>query len=187
MAKRMAKEKQVKLAIVIPTYNEEKVIHEVIRGLPKKLPGVSKIFVIVVDDGSTDNSADKIAKTRAILVSHPLNLGTGSATITGLETAKKLKADAVVTFDGDGQHDPDDIAAVIGPILEGRADVVVGTRLKKPHGMPYPRIIGNKVLNFATYLLSGYWTSDSQSGFKGLSKRALKKLELSSPGFEYCS
>ena len=175
------------LAIVIPAYNEGKVIKKVIDSLPRKLSHIEKISVIVVNDGSVDDTVLEIKKTKAILLNHIVNLGYGSATITGLETAKKIEADIAVTFDGDGQHDPRDIAAIIRPIIEGKADLVIGSRLLNAKEMPWIKKIGNWFLNFVTRVLSGYKTSDSQSGFKVFSRYALSKFNLDTMGYEICS
>lgn len=175
------------LVIAIPVYNEGPVIKNVIKSLPSKLSGIKKISVLAVDDGSTDDSKAQIKKTKATLVSHHTNLGVGCATATGLEAARRMGADIAVTFDGDGQHDPSDIPKVIWPILEGRFDLVIGTRLVNSKGMPLIKKIGNWGLNFITYLLAGKWTSDSQSGFKAFSHRALKRMDLDSAGYEFCS
>ena len=175
------------LAIVIPVYNESAVIKKVIAGLPKKIKGINQISVLTVDDGSIDNSANQINSTRAILISHPANLGVGCATATGLEAAKRIGADIAVTFDGDGQHNPSDISKVITPILNKKADLVIGTRLINAQGMPLYKKIGNFGLNFITFLLSRKWTSDSQSGFKAFSKNALWKMEFATAGYEFCS
>ena len=175
------------LAIVIPVFNEGQVIRKVISGLPKKLKGVDKITVLAVDDGSSDNSAEEIKKTNARLFCHPINLGAGGATATGLEAAKILKADIVITMDGDGQHNPKEIAELLKPILSKTADIVIGTRLKGKGSMSISRRVGNIGLNIATLLLSGKWTSDSQSGYKALTKEALNKINLDLTGYEFCS
>lgn len=175
------------LAIVIPVYNEGAVIKKVIDSLPKKIKGVNKITVLAVNDGSTDNSAEEINKTRAYLINLLVNSGAGSATATGLEGAMQIGADAAVTFDGDGQHSPQDIEKVLRPILNGEADLVVGTRLLNPKGMPWYKKIGNKGLNLITFALSGKWTTDSQSGFKAFSKKALHALRFDAMGYEFCS
>lgn len=175
------------LAIVIPAYNEGRVIKGVIGSLPRRLSHIEKISIIVVNDGSTDNTAQQVLETRATLVSHPLNMGVGSATVTGLETAKKIDADIAVTFDGDGQHDPKDIAKVIRPIISGEADLVIGSRLLKAKGMPFIKKVGNWFLNLVTRVLSGYNTSDSQSGFKAFSRYSLSKFNLDTMGYEICS
>ncbi|MCX6809778.1 MAG: glycosyltransferase family 2 protein [Candidatus Berkelbacteria bacterium] len=178
---------KIHLAIVIPVYNEGPVIRSVINSLPKQISGVDKITVLAVNDGSTDNSAKEIKKTKAVLVSHPINLGAGSATVTGLKGAEKIKADIAVTIDGDGQHDPKDIAKIIKPILQNKADIVIGTRLKKSKGMPNIKKVGNWGLNIITYALSRMWTSDSQSGFRAFSKKAISALDIESLGYEFCS
>lgn len=175
------------LAIVIPVFNEAPVIKKVINSLPKKIKGIKKITVLAINDGSMDNSEAEIKKTRAILVSHHTNLGAGCATATGLEAARRIRADITVTFDGDGQHDPKDIPRVIEPIIKGDADLVIGTRLIQSKGMPIYKKVGNFGLNFITYILSGKWTTDSQSGLKAFSLKALKKINLNLAGYEFCS
>lgn len=177
----------MKLAIVIPVYNEGKVIKSVIDNLPKKLAGIDKITVLAINDNSTDNSANEIAKTNAILVNHPVNLGAGAATVTGLEAAKKIGADLAVTIDGDGQHNSSDIGKLIKPIIVGKADLVIGTRLKQAKGMPIVKQIGNWGLNIVTYAMSRAWTTDSQSGFKCFSKKAMNAMDIQTLGYEFCS
>lgn len=177
----------MKLAIVIPVYNEETVIKSVIEHLPKKIVGIDEIVVLAVNDGSTDNSVEEIAKTCARLIDHPINLGAGAATVTGLEAAKKMNADLAVTMDGDGQHDSADIKRLIKPVLADKADLVIGTRLKQAKGMPIIKRIGNWGLNIITYVLSGTWTTDSQSGFKCFSRKAMDTMDIQALGYEFCS
>lgn len=176
------------LSIIIPVYNEGKVIKDLIRRLPKALPGIRKISILVVDDGSTDNTVLEISKTRAKLIMHPINMGVGSATVTGLKAAQIIGADLAVTIDGDGQHDPRDIKNLIKPILKGQADIVVGTRLSRSaKGMPMVKRFGNWGLNLITYALSRMWTTDSQSGFKCFSRNAINTMDIESLGYEFCS
>lgn len=177
----------MKLAVVIPVYNEGKVIKSVIGGLPKKLKGIDEIVVLAVNDDSTDNSANEISKTHAILVNHPINLGAGAATVTGLEAAKKIGADLAVTIDGDGQHNSADISKLIKPVIANKADLVIGTRLKQAKGMPLIKQIGNWGLNVVTYAMSRMWTTDSQSGFKCFSRKAMDTMDIQSLGYEFCS
>ncbi len=177
----------MKLAIVIPVFNEGVVIRELIESLPKKIDGIDKIVVIAVNDGSTDNSSDEIRKTKALLVEHPINMGAGAATVTGLEAASKIGADLAITLDGDGQHDPKDIQKLVKPILQNRADLVIGVRSQKSSQMPAIKKIGNAGLNLITYALSRTWTTDSQSGFKCFSREAIDKLEVEGFGYEFCS
>ena len=141
------------LSIVIPVYNEGQIIRRVINSIPLRIKGIRKVTIIAVDDDSTDNSFKEISKTKAILLHHPINMGAGSATITGLKAAQKLDSDVVVTLDGDGQHDPSEIEKLISPILKDKADIVIGTRLKKLGQMPFIKKIGNWGLNIITYAI----------------------------------
>jgi len=186
VAEKVAKEPKVTLAIVIPVYNEEKVIRQVIEGLPKKIDGIDKISIIAVDDSSTDQTLREVSKTGATVLHHRANLGYGGAVLTGLRAAQRTNSDIVATFDGDGQHDPQDIARIVGPIIEGRAEIVIGSRTKA-RGMPVYKKIGNWGLNFITLVLSGKWSSDSQSGLRAFSKKSLPYLTNLSSGYEFCS
>ncbi|MFW6383492.1 MAG: glycosyltransferase family 2 protein, partial [Nanoarchaeota archaeon] len=143
--------------------------------------------IIVVDDGSSDKTASKARKAGAEVIEHKKNKGVGRATRTGFSHAISKNADIIVTFDSDGQHCADDIKKVIRPIINKKADVVIGTRLKSPKGMPLIRVIGNFALNVITYLLFFVWTTDSQSGFKAFSRNAASKTEIKSTGMEFCS
>lgn len=180
-------ENEMKLVIVIPAYNEEAAIEHVLKSLPKKIEGIDDIISLVVDDGSTDKTAEKASQHAGRLVQHAINLGVGAATITGLEAAKKLGADIVVTMDADGQHNPKDIRRVILPILEKNVDVVVGTRMYNAEGMPKFKIFGNHMMNVMTLIVFRKWSSDSQSGMKAFNRKALRKICLHSMGYEICS
>ncbi|MEK7142604.1 MAG: glycosyltransferase family 2 protein [Patescibacteria group bacterium] len=177
----------MKLGIIIPAYNEEKTLKEVLNSLPKTLPGISQIEVVVVSDGSTDKTADIAQKAKITLIEHDLNRGLGGALGTGFGYARKCGFDLIVTFDADGQHHQDDIAAVIRPIVKGKADVVVGSRLKNPAGMPWYRQLGIWGLNLITLLFFWVWTSDSQSGLRAFSKKAIGKIDLQSNRMEVSS
>lgn len=177
----------MKLAIVIPAYNEENTLGDVLLSLPKKIDGIDEILSIVVDDGSTDKTYE-IAKNHSdYALRHIVNLGVGAATRTSLEAAKKLNCNIVVTIDADGQHDPKDIPRLIEPILYDQTDIVIGTRAFKSQQMPRIRIFGNLIMNLATFLFFRKWVSDSQSGMKAFSKSALNEINLTSSGYEFCS
>ena len=176
------------LAIVIPAYNEEKNIGRVIAELPKKLVGVKNISVIVVDDGSTDKTYKIASQNADVVLRHRLNLGAGSATVTGLKYAKDfIKPDIVLTMDSDGQHSSADIPRLISPILSGKADVVIGSRLINTKGMPKVKIVTNKIANIITYLFSGIMVSDSQSGMRAYNARSLTNIDIKTTGYEYCT
>jgi len=167
--------------IVIPAFNEAKVIGATLVALPRTLGGIDEIRVVVVDDGSTDGTADevrRVADERVVLLRHSVNRGLGGALGTGLAYAKREGADYVVTYDADGQHAPEDIDRVLEPLRAGAAEAVVGSRLIDPTGMPWYRIFGNWGLNFMTWLLFGMWTSDSQSGLRGFGRRAIDTIDV---------
>ncbi|MEM2192042.1 MAG: glycosyltransferase family 2 protein [Candidatus Hadarchaeales archaeon] len=157
--------------IVIPAYNEERMIGDVIDGLHRN--GWKN--VIVVDDGSKDRTAEIAKSKNAVVISHRENMGLGAALRTGISKAKELKADVVVTFDADGQHDPEDVEKVVAG-LDG-ADLVIGAR--KFIGIPLNKRIGNFVLNVFTRLLGGPFV-DSQSGLRAFGAKALKEIQIRS-------
>jgi glycosyltransferase involved in cell wall biosynthesis len=176
------------LVIIIPAYNEAKVIGTVINGLPKTLKHITKITPLVIDDHSNDGTRPVAKAHGARCIRHSINLGAGGATITGLEAARRYNADIAVTMDADGQHDPKDIAKIIKPIINKEVEVVIGSRLKIPsREMPPYKRFGNWLLNFVTFIFFGIWVSDSQSGFKAFSRHALDSIKLSSNGYEFCS
>lgn len=177
----------MKLVIVIPAYNEEQVIGEVLRSLPKKLLGIKRIVILVVNDGSVDKTAKIAKRNGAIVVTHIINQGLGSALSTGLEAAKLLDVDIAITFDGDGQHNPAEIKKIIKPILLNKADLVVGCRMINPKGMPLIKILGNIVMNFITYILLGTWSRDTQSGMRAFSRKAIDNIIIHSRGYEVSS
>lgn len=165
----MSKEK---IYIVLPAYGEGKVIQKVIQSIKKE--GYSNI--IVVDDGSPDDTFKKALSSGAITIQHTINRGKGAATQTGLDAAKLLNADIVVTMDSDGQHDPKDISKLISPIINNKADVVIGSRMIENKGMPKSRIFMNNIANLVTYLFFGLMVSDSQSGLRAYSNKAINSV-----------
>ncbi|OQA03082.1 MAG: Undecaprenyl-phosphate mannosyltransferase [bacterium ADurb.Bin400] len=178
----------MKLAIVIPAYNEEKTVGSVIDSLPKAIKGIRKIDVIVVNDGSNDDTLEEIKNYPQVTVlSHLINRGLGAALGTGFKYAIRHNADIIVSFDADGQHDPKDIEKIIKPILNNKSEAVIGSRLMKPKGMPWYRVVGNLGLNLATLVLFGIWTTDSQSGLRAFSRNALQKIDIRSDRMEVSS
>jgi glycosyltransferase involved in cell wall biosynthesis len=171
------------IVIVIPAYNEERSISTVIRGL--KQQGFAKL--IVVDDGSSDRTSELARQEGVILLRHVLNRGLGGALGTGIHAALRLGAEIIVTFDADGQHDPNDIDRLLGPIENGEADVVIGSRMLDPIGMPYPRRLANWIANLITYLLFQARTTDSQSGLRAFSSRAAACMQILTSGMEVSS
>lgn len=172
-----------KICIVIPAYNEDKVIQNVIAEI--KSAGYGNM--VVVDDGSTDYTYQRAKEAGVTALRHKINRGKGAATKTGIEAAKLLGADIIVTMDGDGQHDPKDIQNLIKPILAGNCDVVLGSRLHNPEGMPWYKILHNKIGNLITWYLFGLWVADSQSGFRAYSRHAAEVINTHGDRYEYDS
>ena len=178
----------MKLAILIPAYNEEKTIGNVIKTLPKTLPGIDRIDVVVVNDGSADNTAQIAKESGATVISHWFNRGLGGALGTGFEYIRKHDLDLLITFDADGQHNPNDIAPVIKPIVDEKADVCIGSRFIGNRGfMPWYRRFGIFGLNVITYLLFWSWTTDSQSGLRAFGRKAINKIEIKTNKMEVSS
>jgi glycosyltransferase involved in cell wall biosynthesis len=172
--------------VVMPAYNEARVISSVISRIPSEIDGMA-VVPIVVDDGSKDGTAAAARVSGAVVLRHITNLGAGAATITGLRAAQKLNADVVVMMDSDGQHNPEEILSLVRCLMEGPVDVVIGSRILSPKGMPFSRIAANLLLNAITFLVYGKVVSDSQSGFKAVSSDALRHMKLKSSGYEICS
>lgn len=169
--------------IVIPAYNEGTALKEVLVLL--KEHGYHN--TLVVDDGSKDKTFE-IAKQHAkVAISHRLNRGLGGALGTGIIAALRMGAEYIVTFDADGQHDVNDLPKVLAPLKSGEAEVVIGSRLLQPEGMPWFRRIQNRVGNVITLILFGVWTTDSQSGLRGFSRSAAEQIQIKTNRMEVSS
>ncbi|MFA4826241.1 MAG: glycosyltransferase family 2 protein [Methanoregula sp.] len=165
--------------VVIPAYNEELVIGSVVL---KACRIVDK--VIVVDDGSTDRTSEVAQMAGAEVLRLDENQGKAHALLLGLKHARNLGGNAVVTLDGDGQHKTREIPIVIKPVLDGKADLVIGSRfLLKENGVPSHRRVGQKTLDLFTKIGSKHACTDSQSGFRALSPKALENLDFVSYGY----
>ncbi len=171
----------MKVFIVIPAYNEQKQIQQVIAQVKKE--GYPNI--LVVDDGSGDQTFLVARETGVNVVRHVINRGKGAATKTGLRGALLLGADIVVTIDGDGQHDPGDIPKVVQPLLDQKVDVVLGNRFKGDNKIPLIRKIYNRVGDWFTFVLGGVLVSDSQSGFRAYSSKAIKMIDTKGDRYEF--
>lgn len=180
------------IGVIIPAYNEASVIGGVLENIPKSLALHGEkyhVVPIVVDDGSTDDTAD-IASSHdnVVLIKHIVNSGAGAATRTGLSYVRSTKDfQYVATMDADGQHAPEDLIKTIERLQDNRHDIVIGSRLINSMGMPWHKVIGNKGLNVITYILLGVATTDSQSGLKALNRRAIDSLTYQENGYAFCS
>lgn len=174
----------MKIAIIIPAYNEASIIAKVLNGL-KKLGTSYKL--VVIDDGSKDKTAQLASKAGAIVITHPINRGLGASIKTGLEWAKTNNIDVAVTFDGDGQHNPKDVKKILNPIIKKNADVAIGSRFKNRQKMPFDRFIINWFANLATFILYGALSTDSQSGLRAFSKKAINCINLTAERMDISS
>ncbi len=169
-----------KLFIVIPAYNEESTILSVINKIPRFIKNISEIKVVVVNDGSTDKTADLVKKSKAVLLNQKENQGVGSAFARGLDYALERGADIMVNIDADNQFDPAEIPLIIKPIIKNQADFVVGNRFfnGRPKNMPVIKYYGNKLMNFIISSLSGKKFQDVSCGFRAYNREAMLNLNL---------
>lgn len=172
-----------KVIIVIPAYNEAKVIASVVSNVLKH--GFANI--VVIDDGSSDSTGAKAQQAGALVITHRLNRGKGAATKTGIEAARLMQADIIVTMDGDGQHAASDIKNLIEPILRERCHVVLGSRLCRQTSMPKHKIIQNTLANAMTWVIHRQWVTDSQSGFRAYSREAASLINTRADFYDYDS
>lgn len=176
------------ICIVIPAYNEARVIRKVVRNIKLSLERNGYNYeVVVVDDGSSDDTAAEAADTGVTIIRHILNSGAGAATATGLSYAHRNGFKIAATMDADGQHLPEDVIIGIKTIEKNNLDLLIGSRLIDIKGMSRVKILGNRGLSIITYLLFGIKVTDSQSGLRIFSKKSLQKLRWKTSGYEFCS
>ena len=168
-----------RVAVVVPAYNEARLLGRTLRSIPRRAQ-----HVVVVDDGSGDDTAavaQRSGDPRVEVVRHEQNRGVGAAIVTGYRVAFARGADVCVVMAGDAQMDPSDFEALIALVLDGSADYAKGDRLSFPEvhrHMPLTRLLGNGLLSLCTRLATGLPISDSQCGYTALSRRAADQLPL---------
>jgi glycosyltransferase involved in cell wall biosynthesis len=168
-----------KIVVVVPAYNESRFIGSIVL-LAREFADT----VIVVDDGSTDDTAHIAIAAGAEVISHTRNLGKGAAFNTGFSEVRRFTPDVLVVLDADGQHSPGEIFQVARPVLAGQADIVVGSRyIEKRSKIPRHRELGHLLTNFIVGTLAGMHISDSQSGYRAFSPKAVSTLSFQSSGF----
>jgi glycosyltransferase involved in cell wall biosynthesis len=172
----------MKLVVTIPALNEEQTIARVIAGVPRDIPGISQTEVIVVNDGSTDSTAEMAERAGATVVNVTGRPGLGAIFRTGLERAMRRGADIIVNIDGDGQFNPDDIRHLVEPILEDHADFVTCSRFAKPElfpDMPTVKFWGNRmVTGIINWVCGGTSFTDVSCGFRAFSRDAAYRMTL---------
>lgn len=182
--------KSLRVCIVIPAYNEGSVIGDVVQDIKTQLKAKKySADVVVVNDGSKDDTAEQARKGGAKVIDHILNSGAGAATATGLSYANQKGYDIAATMDADGQHNSEDVLRGIKEIQSQGADLLIGSRLidVSAKDMSLLKRVGNWGLSFVTMLLFGVYTSDSQSGLRLYSRKALEQLRWKTSGYEFCS
>jgi len=168
-----------KVFCVSPAYNEEKTVAKVVEGALKNTDGI-----IVVDDGSIDNTYKEANKAGATVVQHNKNMGKGIALKTGFKKALEMDADIIVVLDADGQHNPEEIPKLLKTMNRENSDVVVGSRfLGNIEGMPRIRILSNTLTTSILRLYFGLPLTDSQSGYRAYKRRLLENVEFSATRF----
>ncbi len=187
----------MKLSIIIPVFNEEKSIVSILKQVQEvRIPNVTK-EIIIVDDGSRDNTANIIKdyvyrkhQNEINLFTHTVNKGKGAAIITGI---KEAKGDYIIIQDADMEYDPSYIKKLVDPILNKKAQVVYGTRLNRlPHFKNEEKeplfilhYLGNRFLSFITSMLYGQWITDMETCYKLFPKDVVDSLHLSAKGFDF--
>jgi len=174
-------EKKLSLVVTIPALNEAATVAEVIGAIPRDISGVESVDVVVIDDGSTDDTAKVAAEAGAKVVSFSYNKGLGAAFGQGLRTALGLGADIIVNIDADGQFNPQDISKLLLPIIEGRADMVTASRFADDDlipEMPWIKKWGNQVGANVVNKLSGQKLCDVSCGFRAYSRDAALRATL---------
>jgi len=169
------------ILIIIPAYNEENAIVNVVKRIPPEVSGYIT-NILVVDDGSTDETAKKAKAAGAIVCSHNKNMGLGISFGTGISYAIKLQPAVIVNIDADGQFDPADIPRLVKPIIDSQADFVTGSRFlntKNIPGMPKIRFFGNKIVTKLINFLTRNNFTDVSCGFRAYAYDTILKLNLS--------
>ena len=179
-----SRQKAKKIVVLIPAYNAGKTVGDVVSGARKYLPDL-----LVINDGSTDETKHAAEEAGARVVSHPSQMGKGAALRTGFSILLGNDApfdvpDGILTMDADGQHDPEDIPALVSAFVAGRGDLIVGSRMAQRENIPTYRLWPNLVGNFFLSRASGNRVEDSQSGMRVYSRALLSTISLSASRFD---
>ena len=170
-----------KIIAIIPAYNEQEAIGEVVCGVRKHIPEAD---IVVINDGSIDHTEQRAKECGALVISLPYNLGIGGAVQTGYKFAKDFGYDIAIRFDGDGQHRPADAHKLLEPIESGQADVVIGSRYvktsketAKSYKSSFCRLLGAKFFGFITSCIVRQKIADTTSGFQAVNRRVIEFYE----------
>jgi glycosyltransferase involved in cell wall biosynthesis len=170
----------MKIIVIIPSFNEEQSLASVITEIPRIIPGIDQVQILVIDDGSTDHTVDIATKAGADkILSHKHNMGLAKTFRDGLDAALEMGADIIVNTDADFQYNGTEIPKLIAPILKGRADIVLGDRqIEKIDHMPLGNFWGNRLATCVTRWATGLPVKDAQTGFRAFSREAALRMNL---------
>eukprot|EP01092_Planopodium_desertum_P003136 TRINITY_DN15351_c0_g2_i1.p1 TRINITY_DN15351_c0_g2~~TRINITY_DN15351_c0_g2_i1.p1 ORF type:complete len:230 (+),score=40.18 TRINITY_DN15351_c0_g2_i1:187-876(+) len=172
------------VAVVIPAYNEGSAIKDTINAIPGNFPNV-----IVIDDGSRDDTRERVRETRATLIRHPINLGQGAGLQTGIDAALLDPAiEYIVTFDADGQHRIEDVESMLAYAVQHKVQIVMGSRfLGKAINMPRMKRVILKAAVWFSNVTSGVRLTDTHNGLRVIHRSAAERLNLELPDFSHAS
>ncbi len=161
-----------RIVVIIPAYNEERTVGEVVRGVIALGQGFD---VVVINDSSRDKTAQSAEAAGATVIELPYNLGIGGAVQTGYKYAVMKGYDGCVQVDGDGQHPPGEIVKLVEPLFAGGYDIVIGSRLigQTNYRVPFMRALGIRIISFFLKVVCGMTVKDTTSGFRALNRRAM--------------
>lgn len=173
--------KEQKVFVVIPALNASRTLPEVVKGLSRSLPAAS---IIVVNDGSSDETSNILSQIGVDFVEHDRNRGKGAALKSGINRALEKNSELIFTIDADGQHNPEECKSFLKKMRVEGLDLVVGSRMSNLSRMPMHRVISNKVTSILVSMRINQRISDSQSGFRLYRARVLRKLNLKTNNFQ---
>ncbi len=168
--------------ILIPAYNAERTIPDVVRACRRYVR-----WILVVNDGSGDQTAAAAEEAGALVINHPVNRGKGAALQTAFDYVLGTPWDLFIILDADGQHSPDEIPRFLEAHMEDHDALLLGNRLHDPGPMPWPRRVTNRVMSWVLSMLIGQRVPDTQCGYKLLTKEALRQLKPVTSGYDFDS
>jgi glycosyltransferase involved in cell wall biosynthesis len=170
--------------VIIPAYNEARFITRVLQ----KLSWADFSEIVVIDDGSEDQTFAIAKKSGAYVLKHSQNCGMGAATQTGIVWGiQQKKYRYFLTIDADDQQNPEDLKKILQKLQKPQVECVIGSRFLEKNKIPTFRRLANRLANILTGIIFGVWVGDSQSGLRGFTLKVAQKLDLHANGFEYCS
>jgi polyprenyl-phospho-N-acetylgalactosaminyl synthase len=173
-----------KTFILIPAFNETEVIREVVEKIKKA--GYKNI--VIVDDGSSDNLSNCLKGIPVYYIRHANNLGQGAALQTGFNFVKTLDFEYLITFDADGQHDPQNLDAILQEIVTTKTDIILGSRfLLSNNKLPFKKRILLKLARYVNYFFTGLLLSDAHNGLRLLNKKSVKCINLTENGMAHAT